>query len=95
MGYHFYVMPDERFGFRKGGTLGFLKQDALSAQERQLRENIERGHGLHASSRVLVALVEKGGLSREQAYAIVRGMIPAPPVEQTDANKTPEAVDVR
>ncbi len=27
---------------RSGGTLGFLKQDALTAQERQLRENIER-----------------------------------------------------
>ncbi len=27
---------------RSGGTLGFLKQDTLSAQERQLRENIER-----------------------------------------------------
>jgi ATP-dependent Clp protease ATP-binding subunit ClpC len=27
---------------RSGGTLGFLKQDGLSAQEQQLRENIER-----------------------------------------------------
>ena len=33
--------------------------------------------GLHASSRVLVALVERGGLSREEAYAIVqRGRAP-------------------
>jgi adenylosuccinate lyase len=37
-----------------------------------MRENIERGLGLHASSRVLVALVEEGGLSREDAYAIVQ-----------------------
>jgi ATP-dependent Clp protease ATP-binding subunit ClpC len=27
---------------KSGGTLGFLKQDGLTAQERQLRENIER-----------------------------------------------------
>jgi adenylosuccinate lyase len=37
-----------------------------------MRENIERGHGLHASSRVLLALVERAGLSREEAYAIVQ-----------------------
>jgi adenylosuccinate lyase len=37
-----------------------------------MRENITRGLGLHASSRVLVALVEKGGIGREQAYAIVQ-----------------------
>jgi adenylosuccinate lyase len=37
-----------------------------------MRENIERGLGLHASSRVLVALVEDGGLGREDAYAIVQ-----------------------
>jgi adenylosuccinate lyase len=35
-------------------------------------ENIERGLGLHASSRVLLALVERAGLSREQAYEIVQ-----------------------
>ena len=38
----------------------------------RMRENIERGLGLHASSRVLLALVEQGGLSREDAYAIVQ-----------------------
>jgi adenylosuccinate lyase len=38
----------------------------------RMRENIERGLGLHASSRVLSALVERGGLSREQAYEIVQ-----------------------
>jgi adenylosuccinate lyase len=37
-----------------------------------MRENIARGLGLHASSRVLVALVEVAGLSREEAYAIVQ-----------------------
>src|SRR4029078_11750114 len=35
-------------------------------------ENIERGLGLHASSRVLLALVERGGLAREQASDIVQ-----------------------
>jgi adenylosuccinate lyase len=37
-----------------------------------MAENIERGLGLHASSRLLTALVETGGLSREDAYAIVQ-----------------------
>jgi adenylosuccinate lyase len=37
-----------------------------------MRENIERGLGLHASSGVLLALVERAGLSREEAYAIVQ-----------------------
>jgi adenylosuccinate lyase len=37
-----------------------------------MRENIARGLGLHASSRVLVALVDEGGLAREDAYAIVQ-----------------------
>jgi adenylosuccinate lyase len=38
----------------------------------RMRENIDRGLGLHASSRVLVALVEVGGLSREEAYTIIQ-----------------------
>ncbi len=46
--------------------------EGLVVRPERMRENIERGHGLHASSRVLVALVEKGGMSREQAYAIVQ-----------------------
>jgi adenylosuccinate lyase len=46
--------------------------EGLVVRPERMRENIERGHGLHASSRVLVALVEKGGLSREQAYAVVQ-----------------------
>ena len=37
-----------------------------------MRENIERGLGLYASSRLLTTLVEDGGLSREDAYAIVQ-----------------------
>ena len=44
----------------------------LVVRPERMRENIERGLGLHASSRVLVALVEDGGLSREEAYAIVQ-----------------------
>ena len=46
--------------------------DGLVVRPERMRENIERGLGLHASSRVLVALVEEGGLAREQAYAIVQ-----------------------
>jgi len=45
----------------------------LIVRPERMRENIERGFGLHASSRVLVALVEDAGLSREDAYAIVQG----------------------
>ena len=46
--------------------------DGLIVRSERMRENIARGLGLHASSRVLVALVETGGLSREDAYAIVQ-----------------------
>ncbi len=48
-----------------------LVRDLVVRPER-MRENIERGLGLHASSRVLLALVEHAGLSREQAYEIVQ-----------------------
>ena len=46
--------------------------EGLVVRGERMRENIERGLGLHASSRVLVALVDRGGLSREEAYAIVQ-----------------------
>jgi adenylosuccinate lyase len=46
--------------------------DGLVVRSERMRENIERGLGLHASSRVLVALVEQAGLPREDAYAIVQ-----------------------
>ncbi len=46
--------------------------DGLVVRSERMRENIERGLGLHASSRVLVALVEQAGMSREEAYAIVQ-----------------------
>src|SRR5204863_5191040 len=46
--------------------------EGLVVRGERMRENIERGLGRHASSRVLVALVEDGGLSREEAYAIVQ-----------------------
>ena len=46
--------------------------DALVVRADRMAENVERGLGLHASSRVLLALVEQGGLSREEAYAIVQ-----------------------
>ncbi|HEY5630008.1 MAG TPA: lyase family protein [Candidatus Limnocylindrales bacterium] len=46
--------------------------EGLVVRPERMAENIERGLGLHASSRVLLALVEKGGLSREDAYAAVQ-----------------------
>ncbi|MEO5939604.1 MAG: adenylosuccinate lyase, partial [Candidatus Limnocylindrales bacterium] len=46
--------------------------DGLVVRRERMLENIERGLGLHASSRVLGILVERGGLSREAAYAIVQ-----------------------
>jgi adenylosuccinate lyase len=46
--------------------------EGLVVQPQRMRENIERGLGLHASSRVLVALIDGGGLPREEAYAIVQ-----------------------
>ena len=46
--------------------------DGLVVRSERMRENIERGLGLHASSRVLLALVEEGGMSREDAYAVVQ-----------------------
>jgi adenylosuccinate lyase len=46
--------------------------EGLVVRPERMRENIERGLGLHASSRVLLALVEKAGLSREDAYSLVQ-----------------------
>jgi len=46
--------------------------EGLVVRGERMRENIERGLGLHASSRVLGALVEQGGMTREAAYAIVQ-----------------------
>ena len=46
--------------------------EGLVVRPERMRENIERGLGLHASSRVLLALVEQGGLAREEAYAVVQ-----------------------
>jgi len=46
--------------------------EGLLVRPERMRENIERGLGLFASSRLLTALVESGGLAREDAYAIVQ-----------------------
>jgi adenylosuccinate lyase len=46
--------------------------EGLVVRPERMRENLERGLGLHASSRLLTALVARGGLSREDAYAIVQ-----------------------
>ena len=51
-------------------TTGLIQ--GLVVRPERMRENIERGLGLHASSRVLLALVERAGLSREQAYETVQ-----------------------
>ena len=45
--------------------------EGLVVRPERMRENIERGYGLHASSRVLGVLIESG-LAREDAYAIVQ-----------------------
>ena len=45
--------------------------DGLVVRPERMRENIARGLGLHASSRVLGVLLEDG-LAREEAYAIVQ-----------------------
>jgi adenylosuccinate lyase len=46
--------------------------ERLVVRPERMRENIDRGLGLHCSSRVLLALVEEGGLSREDAYEVVQ-----------------------
>jgi adenylosuccinate lyase len=46
--------------------------EGLVVRRERMLENIDRGLGLHASSRVLGALVERGGMSREAAYAVVQ-----------------------
>ncbi len=51
-------------------TAGLVEH--LVVRPERMRENIARGLGLHASSRVLTLLVETGGLSREDAYAVVQ-----------------------
>ena len=46
--------------------------EGLIVRPERMRENLDRGLGLFASSRLLTALVEQGGLAREDAYAIVQ-----------------------
>jgi adenylosuccinate lyase len=46
--------------------------ERLVVRPERMRENIERGLGLHCSSRVLLALVDQAGMSREDAYAVVQ-----------------------
>jgi len=46
--------------------------ERLVVRPERMRENIERGLGLHCSSRVLTALIEEAGISREEAYAVVQ-----------------------
>ncbi|MFL5757488.1 MAG: adenylosuccinate lyase [Chloroflexota bacterium] len=46
--------------------------EGLLVRSERMRENIARGLGLHASSRVLVALVDEAGLGREEAYGVVQ-----------------------
>ena len=51
-------------------TRGLIER--LVVRPERMRENIERGLGLHCSSRVLLALVEEAGMSREEAYEVVQ-----------------------
>jgi adenylosuccinate lyase len=51
-------------------TTGLIER--LVVRPERMRENIERGLGLHCSSRVLLALVEQAGMTREQAYEVVQ-----------------------
>ena len=66
------ILPDATI------LLDYLLQKATSlirdlvVMPERMRENIVRGLGLHASSRVLSALLERAGLPREQAYEIVQ-----------------------
>jgi adenylosuccinate lyase len=46
--------------------------ESLVVRPERMRENIERGLGLHASSRVLDALVDGGAMARDEAYAVVQ-----------------------
>jgi len=66
------ILPDSTIllDYMLAKTAGLV--EGLVVRPERMRENIERGLGLHASSRVLLALVEKAGLSREDAYAIVQ-----------------------
>jgi adenylosuccinate lyase len=66
------ILPDATIllDYMLSKTAGLV--EGLVVRPERMRENILRGHGLHASSRVLLALVEQAGLSREDAYAIVQ-----------------------
>ncbi|HEY5434094.1 MAG TPA: adenylosuccinate lyase [Candidatus Limnocylindrales bacterium] len=66
------ILPDATIllDYMLAKTAGLV--EGLVVRPERMRENIERGLGLHASSRVLLALVEKGGMSREDAYALVQ-----------------------
>jgi adenylosuccinate lyase len=46
--------------------------EGLVVRADRMRDNVERDLGLHASSRLLTALVEEAGMAREEAYAIVQ-----------------------
>jgi adenylosuccinate lyase len=66
------ILPDATIllDYMLAKTAGLV--EGLVVRADRMRENIERGHGLHASSRVLLVLVERAGLSREDAYAVVQ-----------------------
>jgi adenylosuccinate lyase len=66
------ILPDATIllDYMLAKTTGLVT--GLVVRPERMRESSERGLGLHASSRVLLALVEQGGLAREDAYAIVQ-----------------------
>src|SRR4029079_10492376 len=66
------ILPDATIllDYMLAKTTGLV--EGLVVRPERMRENIERGLGLHASSRVLLALVEQAGLSREEVYAVAQ-----------------------
>ncbi len=66
------ILPDATIllDYMLAKTAGLV--EGLVVRPDRMKENIDRGLGLHASSRVLLALVERAGLSREDAYAVVQ-----------------------
>ncbi len=64
--------------------------EGLVVRPERMAENIERGHGLHASSRLLTTLID-AGMSRPAAYAVVQRNALRAADERTDFRPLVEA----
>ena len=64
--------------------------EGLVVRPERMVENIERGHGLHASSRLLTTLID-AGMSRPAAYAVVQRNALRAADERTDIRPLVEA----